>query len=136
MKMKTFKVVIAGGRDFDDYDLLRDKCTKLLTNKSNIVVVSGTANGADKLGEVFGAYNRYEIKRFKADWDNIDTTPCLVRYNRSGKPYNALAGNIRNKEMGEFADAGIVFWDGKSKGSADMIKILEKLGKPVKVIKY
>ena len=128
-----FKVIIAGGRDFDDYDLLDKKCTKLLANKHpNIIIISGMAKGADKLGEIFVAYHRYEIKRFKADWDNIDTTACLLRYNRFKQPYNALAGNIRNKEMGEYSDAAIIFHNGRSKGN----NIMKKLNKPYRVIKY
>jgi hypothetical protein len=38
--------------------------------------------------------------------------------------------------MGEFADAGLAFWDGKSRGTLHMIKYLEHLNKPVNIVKY
>lgn len=49
MKENTFKVIIAGTRDFSDYQFLRQKCDNILSGKqdSSIVVVSGTARGAD-----------------------------------------------------------------------------------------
>ena len=47
----NFKVIIAGGRDFSDYELLLEKCDYYLTEKTNVEVVSGGAKGADILGE-------------------------------------------------------------------------------------
>lgn len=47
------KVIIAGGRDFTDYNLLKVKCTNALINQNEIEIVSGCANGADKLGEKY-----------------------------------------------------------------------------------
>ena len=48
------KIIIAGARTFEDYNLLKDKCDKLLSNQTEIEIASGTANGADKLGEKGG----------------------------------------------------------------------------------
>jgi predicted Rossmann fold nucleotide-binding protein DprA/Smf involved in DNA uptake len=45
------KVIIAGSRNFNDYNLLKSSCDNLLTQFTNIEIVSGTARGADKLGE-------------------------------------------------------------------------------------
>ena len=96
MKMK---VIIAGGRTFNDYDLLCKFCNKALSLQTEIEIVSGTANGADKLGEKYANENGYSIKQFPADWDK----------------YGKSAGYIRNEEMAKYADALIAFWDGKSK---------------------
>ena len=38
--------------------------------------------------------------------------------------------------MAKYADKAIIFWDGKSVGSKDMIDRMEKLGKEVRVIYY
>lgn len=128
-----FKVIVAGGRDFKDYELLRDKCRVLLANKlPDVVIVSGHAEGADKLGEGFGIFHDLQVERFPADWDDL-SEPCVLRYTKAGKPYNAIAGHKRNTAMGEFADAGIIF-DTGGKGTADMIRILKKLGKPHRII--
>lgn len=100
------KVIIAGGRDFDDYGLLKHICDHMLQNhKEDLIIVSGCARGADTLGEQYAKDNGYLIKPFKANWDK----------------YGKAAGHIRNSQMAEYADALIAFWDGSSKGTKNMI---------------
>ena len=100
------KVIIAGSRDIDDYDII-DAAVK--RSGYNITeVVSGTARGPDKLGEEYAINHDIPIKKFPADW------------NYHGK----VAGYIRNKEMGDYCDAAIILWDGKSKGTKNMIDIM------------
>lgn len=55
------------------------------------------------------------VKRFPADWD---------RHGRA-------AGPIRNCQMAQYADALIAIWDGKSRGTKNMIDEMNKCGKPV-----
>lgn len=117
---ETFYVIIAGGRDFKDYNLLKETCAKALANKSKIEIVSGTAEGADKLGEQYALLRGFQIKRFPADW----------------KVYGKAAGYKRNEEMALYADALIAFWDGKSRGTAHMINLAKEHGLKVKVVKY
>lgn len=45
------RVIIAGGRDFNDYELLKEKCDYYLQNLKDIIIVEGEANGADLLGK-------------------------------------------------------------------------------------
>ena len=101
------KVIIAGGRNFNDYKLLRKFCDKVLSKQTKIEIISGTAKGADKLGEKYANEKEFPITQFPANW------------NRYGKS----AGYKRNMEMAEYADALIAFWDGKSKGTKHMIDI-------------
>jgi hypothetical protein len=116
-----FKVIIAGSRTFTDYDLLVESCDKLLTNKHpNVEIVNGGASGADRLGGRYAIQKGYKMKHFPADWE---------RFGRS-------SGFIRNKEMAEYADAAIVFWDGVSKGSKHMIDLAQKQGLTTKVVRY
>lgn len=114
------KIIIAGGRDFNDFDLLCQKTDIILSRQSEIEIVSGTANGADKLGERYAQERGYPIKRFPADWS------------RWGK----RAGYFRNEEMAEYADALIVFWDGSSRGTKHMIDIAIARGLDIRIIKY
>jgi len=116
----SFKVIIAGGRDFSDYDLLSDKCDYYLAEKTNVEVVSGGAKGADKLGERYSKEKNLPVKIFLADWATL------------GK----RAGFVRNEEMAEYADALIAFWDGDSKGTKHMIDIAKEKGLSVKVVEY
>ena len=103
-----FRVIIAGGRDFDNYVLLKEKCDSILSEKAKqcrIIIVSGAAKGADSLGEQYARENGYAIDSRPADW------------NAHGKS----AGFIRNVQMANSADALIAFWDGKSHGTKHMI---------------
>lgn len=111
------KVIIAGSRSFSDYSFLCLKCDKALSSQTEIEIVSGTANGADKLGEKYAEGKKYPIKRFPADWDK----------------YGKSAGYKRNEEMAKYSDALICFWDGTSKGSKSMIDLAKKYELKVKV---
>ena len=69
--LPLFKVIIAGGRDFCDYALLCKKCDCLLSQKMqshSVVIVSGTARGADKLGERYANERGFSVQRFPPDW--------------------------------------------------------------------
>ena len=122
--MSEFKLIVAGGREFHNYELLSQKLQKLLVNKiankETVVIVSGGAKGADKLGEQWASEFNLEIKVFPANWDK----------------FGKSAGYKRNEEMAQFSDALVAFWDGQSKGTKNMIDIMKKLNKPVRVIKY
>lgn len=76
------------------------------------VVLSGTANGADKLGEAWAEANGIPVERYPADW------------NKHGKS----AGYKRNELMATKADALIAIWDGESKGTKHMMDIATRAG--------
>lgn len=116
----SFKVIIAGSRDFDNYFWLADIADQLLKDETDVEIVSGTARGADRLGEQYALERNYKLTKFPANWD---------LYGRS-------AGYRRNVEMGNYADALIAFWDGESKGTKHMIDIATDKGLKVCVIKY
>lgn len=117
---EVFCVIIAGGRDFNDYELLKRKCDFFLKNKENIIIISGTARGADSLGEKYAEERGYYVMRFIPNWE------------KDGKS----AGFKRNAEMLKSADAVICFWDGKSKGTKHMIDITREKEIPLRIVKY
>ena len=84
------------------------------------VVISGTANGADKLGEEWASIGNIPIERYPADWAT----------------YGKRAGYVRNAEMAEVADCLVACWDGESKGTGHMIEIAKKKGMPVHILFY
>jgi ABC-type enterochelin transport system substrate-binding protein len=114
------KVIIAGGRNFNDYNKLRESCDNILVNQKDVEIVSGTAAGADTLGERYAQEKGYEVKKFPAQWDL----------------YGKSAGYKRNQQMAEYADGLIAFWDGKSRGTKHMIDIATNKGLKVRVIRY
>ena len=105
------KVIIAGSRSFQDYETLKTYCTHILSHAvqrgEEVTVLSGTARGADELGELFANDMGFTVERYPADWE----------------AYGKMAGFKRNKEMAENADALIAFWDGKSRGTKHMINL-------------
>jgi len=117
---ETFNVIIAGGRHFLDYKSLVVYCDKILRNKNDVTIISGTANGTDKLGERYAKARGYKIKKFPADWKGL----------------KLAAGYIRNKQMAKYSDALIAFWDTKSKGTRHMIDLAHENGLLVRVYNY
>lgn len=120
--MSKFKLVIAGGRDFEDYKFLKKKLLYFIGDKnmSDVTIVSGRAKGADALGERFAKEFGCNLKTFPADWD------------KHGKS----AGFIRNAQMAKYADACIAFWDGESKGTKHMIDLANKEKIMLRVVEY
>lgn len=119
----TFKVIVAGGREFNDYGLLCQTCDRMLSQKQrthSIVIVSGTARGADTLGERYAQERGYSIEQYPADWEH------------AGK----AAGFIQNAQMASVADALIAFWDGQSRGTAHMIELARKHELQVRVVPF
>lgn len=112
------KIVIAGSRIFNDYQLLKEVLNKEKDRISE--VVCGEAKGADTLGKNWAIQNNIPVKSFPADWLH----------------YGTAAGYIRNHQMGDYADELIAFWDGQSKGTKDMIDYMDKLKKNVTVIRF
>lgn len=112
------KIVIAGSRNFRDYELLKENCINIIGDCRQVQIVSGTAKGADELGERFANEMGYSIKKFPADWDK----------------YGKSAGYKRNEEMAKYADMAICFWDNKSKGTKHMIDLAKKHNKVLKVV--
>lgn len=100
------KVIIAGSRRFTDYEYLKSTVDWLLEKSKDIEIFSGGAIGADVLGEKYAKERGYPIKSFPANWS------------KHGKS----AGPIRNKEMADGANLLIAFYDGKSRGTKNMIK--------------
>lgn len=116
-----FKVIIAGGRDFNDYKKLKKCCNNILKNVDDeIEIICGGAIGADSMGALYGKEMGYKIKYFIPDWNNL------------GKK----AGILRNCDMADYADALIAFWNNSSKGTRHMIEYARKNELKIRVIKY
>ncbi len=123
MDNHNYHILIAGTRSFDDYELLKKVCDNtfhILSEIGDIVIVSGAASGADRLGERYAYENNYKVLRFPADW----------------KKHGKAAGPIRNAEMAAIADFFILFWDGCSAGSKNMLINAQKHAMPGIVIRY
>lgn len=110
------KLCIAGSRELKISPVFIIDCLLKAGIKLRDIteIVSGRAGGADRSGENFAISQKIPIKDFTADWNK----------------YGKSAGPIRNKEMAEYCDKAIIFWDGKSKGTINMMGNLDQLHKP------
>ena len=117
-----YRVIIAGCRDFADYELLKEKCDFYLQNKKkeDIVIVTGQAFGADALGERYAQERGFQLETYPAAW----------------KAHGRAAGPIRNAKMASVAHALIAYWDGKSRGTKNMIDTAGKHNLQVAVVRY
>lgn len=120
------KVIVAGGRDFEDYDYLSTTLdelfndTRLFRNKEEIKIVSGMAKGADMLAIRYADERRMTKILFPANW----------------KLYPRSAGFLRNEDMLSVATHLIAFWDGNSHGTQHIIEEARKKGISVWVLNY
>lgn len=121
--MNEFKLIIAGGRDFNNAALLERVLIAMSDTEyadKAISIVSGMARGADALGYAFAKAHGIKCYEFPAEWN----------------AYGKRAGFMRNADMGRFSDGLLAFWDCESRGTKHMINFMTSLGKPVNVIRY
>ena len=121
--VKEYKLIVAGGRDFVDYQRAHAVLFALAEEAGEdleISIVSGMARGADAVGHAIAKAENIKCYEFPADWEK----------------HKRAAGYRRNAQMAAFADGLLAFWDGKSRGTYHMIREMEKLGKPVVIERY
>ena len=105
------KIAVVGSRRLTAIDI-----GKHVQNADEIV--SGGALGVDSFAAEYAKENGIRIKVFQPQY----------------KHYGRAAPIVRNKEIVDYADRIVAFWDGKSKGTLSVIQYAEKTGKPCEVI--
>ena len=106
------KIAIIGSRTVNIDDLgahLSNECTE---------IVSGGARGVDNCAE------RY------ANENGIKLVEILPEYDKYGK----AAPIVRNKQIVDYSDKVIAFWDGKSRGTLSVINYCKKIKKECCVV--
>ena len=102
------KVIIAGSRSISNYEIVCKTIEESTFELSE--VVSGGAQGIDLLGERYAKEHSKPIKQFIPDWDK----------------YGKSAGPRRNELMALYSEALIYIYDGKSKGTKNMIELAKR----------
>lgn len=110
------KVIIAGSQTIKRMAIIE----KAIADADFTIteVVSGAAPGVDTVGAEWARINDIPVREFPADW----------------RGFGRSAGMIRNQQMAEYADALIAVWDGKSRGTSNMIDSMRRRRKLVYVI--
>jgi hypothetical protein len=111
------RVIIAGGRNIHDYELVKAAIRESQFPISEII--SGGAKGVDALGERYAEEMNIQLAIYYADWQ------------KEGR----AAGPLRNARMAKDGQALIAIWDGKSRGTKNMIETATKRGLKV-YVKY
>jgi len=107
-------VIIAGSREFTD----TEKIESVLRETNITKLICGMCRGPDKIAFDYCKKNKIEVEMMPALWEE----------------YGRSAGPIRNKDMAKQADYLIAFWNGKSRGTKNMIEEMKKLNKPIKIV--
>ena len=120
------KIIIAGSRSMTNYSQMQqtwaDYIQKYNLAISQITIISGGANGADKLAEQLAKENGIRLEVMKADW----------------QVHGNSAGHIRNNAMAKAAGTDgrlLAFWDGESRGTEGMIKQARNAGLHVEIVR-
>lgn len=116
------RVIVCGSRHWQDRERIADRLFDLSRETENLgcVIVHGNAKGADRIAAQEAPKIGLLVEPHPADWEK----------------YGKRAGPIRNRYMADRgADLCIAFWDGSSKGTADMIQVANEHGIPVEIIR-
>lgn len=111
------RVIIAGCRDVKRPDDLVRAAIQASGWSADITeIIHGAARGIDSAAHRV-CEGLWPVKPVPAQWE----------------AHGKAAGSIRNKKMAEMADALIAVWDGKSRGTRNMIETAKRLGLKVYV---
>lgn len=113
------RLIVSGSRKGIPKAMVMQFLSEELDVDEDLEIVSGGAQGVDKFGEEWAFENNVDVAVFPADWEQ----------------FGKSAGYRRNVDMSRYADGLFAFWDGKSKGTEHMIKIMADLKKPVAVFR-
>jgi hypothetical protein len=122
MNERGVKLIIAGGREFTNYNMLKDRVDKIISNIEVDLIISGGARGADTLAIEYAKERKLPWHVEEADW---------TKYGKS-------AGYIRNEVMAKMATHLVAFWSGvkERSGTYHMIQLAEKYKLKIRVVRY
>ncbi|MBR2650148.1 MAG: DUF2493 domain-containing protein [Clostridia bacterium] len=106
------KIAIVGSRNLTDVSIAE------YIDEEVSEIVSGGAKGIDTLAAEY------------AKAHNLTLTEFLPQY----ELYGRAAPIVRNKEIVDYADLVLIFWNGTSRGTLSVIKYAKKTGKAHRVI--
>lgn len=120
------KVIIAGGRDYNNFQVVEDAVLAHVWTaldelaqpgqraidvmRDQVEIIQGGARGADALGKRFAEKYGLQTRVFKADWDT----------------HGKKAGMLRNVQMAEQSTDLVAFWDQQSRGTKNMLQEARK----------
>ncbi|HYF75019.1 MAG TPA: DNA-processing protein DprA [Candidatus Nitrosocosmicus sp.] len=110
------KIAIVGSRDYPHPHKIQRAIE--FFSQYECEIVSGGARGVDSQAEQIARNLGLPVTIFHANWNM----------------YGNRAGAMRNKQIVDYADVIVAFWDGKSKGTQITVGMAKRAGKKVLVI--
>lgn len=123
--MASPRILVCGGRDFKDKDLVYRVLDEICDTRGwktpedefgnylpSVIVIQGGARGADSYADMWAVINWCEQREFPADWDK----------------YGKKAGYIRNQQMLDEGKPNLVVAFPGGKGTRMMIELARKAG--------
>jgi hypothetical protein len=112
MKEGPMRVLVCGGRDFDDGEFLGRALDALAKMRPFSVLIQGGATGADALARTWALHHSIPLITEPADWNT----------------HGRKAGPIRNQKMLDMHKPDVVVAFRGGKGTADMIRRAKRAG--------
>jgi len=139
------RIILCGSRNFNNYKLFKNVADHVVgrwqwngffLDAREVELLNCGGKGADALSEKWGKSYGFMVKSFIPQWDNLEDGFVSIKVNSLGKEYNVLARSNSNQELLDHALDGdapeniriLAFYQGKSTGSKDMIRIAKKAG--------
>jgi hypothetical protein len=113
------KLVIAGSRGIKNALAWVERGVKHFYNAVPDLIISGSSGNVDEAAIDYALQHGIRQEIYRADWNT----------------YGRAAGPIRNREMAELGEQLLVVWDGRSRGTLDMMRQMHSRGKRVCVAK-
>ena len=107
------RLAIVGCRDYNNREEFTSLMDTFFKNQNITEIVSGGASGADRMAKDYAQERGLAYKEFPADWNQ----------------YGKAAGPIRNKEIVDYSDKVVAFWDLESRGTKSTIGIAKRQDK-------
>ena len=128
------KIIVAGGRDYNDYARMKEIIEKIVKSHdllpNNVMIISGHADGADLLAEKVAEDNHYNLKVFPAKWDTTGEYAGFVRNSDMAYECNYL------KDREGHIPCLLAFWNGKSVGTRSMIHLAMDYNMEIHIFPY
>lgn len=143
--MTTARILVTGSRAWTDTQALEDALLGAWHDATQaghtaIVVVHGTADGADTLADTWARANAphgVTAEPHPADWDHC-APECPTGHRkprRNGKDYCPTAGHRRNQLMVDLgADLCLAFPHGPARGTRDCLTRASRAGIPTQEV--
>jgi len=112
------RVLVCGGRDFKDFDMLCRELDELHAERTFTEVIEGGAGGADIMGHDWAKLNGVPTICYLADWET----------------YGRAAGPLRNQRMLDEGKPDLVITFPGGRGTADLVRRAKAVGIPIREI--